>query len=89
MPMKKTIDEAEIMIQTEDRSAYRFSDTENTDKEGNYLEIKDFTITADKTQLEPISRDNIISGNGNGFTVWKPITDNENEEINPGLHPEV
>ena len=87
--MKKTIEAAEIMIQTEDRSAYRFSDTENTDSEGNYLEIKSFTISADKNQLEPVKRENIISGNGNGFTVWKPVADNENEEINPGLHPEV
>ena len=87
--MKQAIEAAEIMILTEDRSAYRFSDTENTDAQGNYLEVKSFEISVTKEQTDPIRREDLIIGKGQGFNQWVPIEDNEDKDKNPGLNPEV
>lgn len=86
--LKKEIDAAEIMTLTEDRSAYRFSDTVNTDGEGNQLEVKEYNIKVQGYKMV-VTREKIISGPDQGFEVWKPIGDNEDPEVNPGLHPEV
>lgn len=87
--MKKTIDAAEVMILSPDRTAYRFSDTQNTDNNGNYLKIRDYSIAVDISQLEKITKDMVITGAGHGFTVWKPVVGNDDKEQNPGLHPEL
>lgn len=86
--LKKEIDAAEIMTLTEDRSAYRFSDTVNTDGEGNQLEVKEYNIKVQGYKMV-VTREKIIAGPDQGFEVWKPIGDNEDPEVNPGLHPEV
>ena len=87
--MKKEIEDAEIMILTEDRSAYRFSDTENTDDQGAYLEIKDFNLKVSDSNVDKITRYMVVSGKGQGFNKWKPVEGNEDKEENPGLNPEV
>lgn len=87
--MKRAIEEAEIMILTEDRSAYRFSDTENTDANGNYIEIKEFELNADDGLIRKIKKDDVITGKGQGFNKWVPIEGNDDDKTNPGLHPEV
>lgn len=86
--LKKEIDAAEIMTLTEDRSAYRFSDTVNTDGEGNQLEVKEYNIKVQGYKMV-VTREKIIAGPDQGFEVWKPIGDNEDPEVNPGLHPEM
>lgn len=86
--LMKEIDAAEIMTLTEDRSAYRFSDTVNTDGEGNQLEVKEYNIKVQGYKMV-VTREKIIAGPDQGFEVWKPIGDNEDPEVNPGLHPEV
>ena len=87
--MKKEIEAAEIMILTEDRSAYRFSDTENTDAQGAYLEIKDFNLKVSDSNVDKITRYMVVSGKGQGFNKWKPVEGNEDKDENPGLTPEV
>lgn len=86
--LKQEIDAAEIMTLTEDRSAYRFSDTVNTDGEGNQLEVKEYNIKVQGYKMV-VTREKIIAGPDQGFEVWKPIGDNEDPEVNPGLHPEM
>lgn len=76
------------MTLTEDRSAYRFSDTVNTDGEGNQLEVKEYNIKVQGYKMV-VTREKIIAGPDQGFEVWKPIGDNEDPEVNPGLHPEM
>ena len=87
--MKKEIEDAEIMILTEDRSAYRFSDTENTDNQGAYLEIKDFNMMVSDSNVDKITKYMVVSGKGQGFNKWIPVEGNDNKEENPGLNPEV
>jgi len=87
--MKKTIEDAEIMILSPDRATYRFSDTENVDNEGNLLKIKEFTISVDDAQIGTITKDMIITDSNDGFAVWKPVEDNDDKDKNPGLFPDV
>lgn len=86
--LKTEIDAAEIMSLTEDRSAYRFSDTVNTDGEGNQLEVKDYNIKVEGYKMV-VTKEKVIAGPDQGFEVWKPIDGNDDMEVNPGLHPEV
>ena len=91
--MKTAIDAAEIMIHTDDKTAYRFSDTEKTDGDGNYIEIKEFVLKAEfKAEnhvFKNITKEWIITGKGQGFSDWESVEGNDDENANPGLHPEI
>lgn len=87
--MKEVIEQEEIMILTEDRSAYRFSDTEKTDADGSYLEIRDYELSVDADATDPITRYMVKTGTGQGFNKWVPVTGTDDKESNPGLNPEV
>lgn len=92
--IKPLIDKAEIMIQTQDRTGYIFSDMENTDKDGYPREIRTYDLIypypheGAPKKLE-ITRENVFTGGGEGFEIWQVGEDDDNQETNPGLNPEM
>lgn len=81
-PMDEII-AADIMIQTEDLSAYRFTDTENVDENGNPIKIKEYKVIS-KTGLQ-ITRNDVLNGVDEGVDSWNP----EDDSVGDGLNPEL
>lgn len=69
--MKEQIEEAEIMLQTEDRTGYRLSGTSpvRLDSETNWA------LTLKK----------LLSGSGQGFEIWKENDTEDEEGLNPEI----
>lgn len=80
--IKNEIDAAEIMRQTEDKTAYRFSDMADSDEGVLSAKIKDYDIIVQ--QHLAVTRDKILYGTDQGFEEWMP-----NDSTDDGLNPEV
>lgn len=87
--IKPLIDKAEIMIQTQDRTGYVFSDMENTDGNGRPLEIRTYDLVYPQENALKLTREMVLSGGGQGFEIWQVGEDDDNPETNPGLNPEM
>ena len=80
--IKNEIDAAEIMRQTEDKTAYRFSDMADSDEGVLSAKIKDYDIIVQQNLA--VTRDKILYGTDQGFEEWMP-----NDSTDDGLNPEV
>lgn len=80
--IKEEIDKADIMMQTEDKASYRFSDTENVDADGNPVHIREFDIVVG--QKLSVTKEMVLTGSDQGFEEWV-----ENDNSGEGLNPEI
>lgn len=80
--IKEEIDKADIMMQTEDKASYRFSDTENVDADGNPLHIREYDIVVG--QKLSVTKEMVLTGTDQGFEEWV-----ENDNSGEGLNPEI
>lgn len=80
--LKNEIEKADIMMQTEDKSAYRFTDTENADENGKPINIREYDVIYEKAIT--ITKEWVINGVEQGFENWQ-----DNDNSGDGLNPEV
>lgn len=69
--MKEQIEEAEIMLQTEDRTGYRLSGTS--------------PVRLDSKTNWALTLKKLLSGSGQGFEIWKENDTEDEEGLNPEI----
>ena len=74
--LKNQIDAAELMVPTEDGTAYYFNDR-----------AKSTSFSLGK--VSSITKEDIIVGAGQGCEVWEGSDEDDDKNINPGLNPEI